>query len=735
MKKALFPFCFLLCLGTMLFGQKDIADVRKLNPGTAVSISGVVTNGPELGTIRYVQDHSGGIAVYSTKMNGTQRGDSVTVSGTLKDYFTLLEIDPVESLTIHSTKNPIPDPVVLTPSQFDEPFEGMLVRVDNVEFDQTGKFERTNYSFRAGGENGQVYISDYDSPLIGTNIPGGELSLAGILGAYKGTYQVLPRDLNDLITSGSIHITVTPFMYGLSTSGFVVDWTTDHAGSTEAFYGFTSGMERGVLRTSGSSTEHSIEVTGLSASQLVYMQPFSVLDSDTAFAPVQVYISRSESGGEMRAFFNRSVDHSVSLGLMEAEYLNLGIDKQLISYIDQAEESIDMAIYNINNEGISDITEALNQAHVRGVTVRVVHDGNTSCLGLNTLYSGIGKIASPKQDYPLYGIMHNKFVIFDANSSNPDKPLVWTGSTNFTEGQIYTDPNNVVLIQDQSLAKAYRLEFNEMFGSDGMLPDPSKARFGPDKSDNTPHQFIINDKPVECYFSPSDGTHQHILNAMESANQSIHVATMLITKQDLGDALARKNDEGAGVKVLINDYDSYGEPIVNTLKASLGEDLRLKGESGIMHHKYMIVDQGDAASDPLLLTGSHNWSSSATLRNDENTLIIHDQGVSNAYYQEFVNRFAAGKLLVSNPKYTAGPHSDQKLHIYPNPADNWIYISIADDCQPKEIILRDLSGRILRKVIPFSHGPIGIGDLQPGIYLLQIRLLKGDILSSKIQIY
>jgi phosphatidylserine/phosphatidylglycerophosphate/cardiolipin synthase-like enzyme len=735
MRKTLFLLCFSLAFANPAFGQQDIADARKLNPGTEVSIRGIVTNGPELGMIRYVQDHTGGIVVYSSRMSGTRRGDSVSVSGTLKDYYTLLEIDPVESLTIHSSDRELPLPLVLTPSQFDESHEGMLVRVDSVEFFSSGPFERTSYSFSAGSESGQVYISDYDSPLIGTPIPEGKISLVGVLGAYKGTYQVLPRDADDLITSSSIHLTSTPVLHNLSSSGFVVDWTTDVPGSTEAFYGFTPEMERGVLQTSGSTTMHSIEVSGLSPAQLVYMQPYSVHEADTAKATLQVYISRSASGGEIRAFFNRSVDHSVSLGLMEAEYLKDGIDNQLIAYIDQAEESIDMAIYNINNEGIFDITRALNQAHARGVTVRVVHNGNTACLGLNSLNPAIGRIASPKQSYPDYGIMHNKFVIFDAHAADPDQALVWTGSTNLTEGQIYTVPNNGILIEDQSLAKAYWLEFNEMFGSEDTLPDPTRARFGPDKTDNTPHYFLIGNVPVVCYFSPSDGAHAKILQAIESADQSIQVATMLITKQDLGNALAREKDEGADVKVLLNDYDQYGEAIVNTLKASLGEDVRLKGEPGIMHHKYMIVDQENAGSDPLLLTGSHNWSSSASLRNDENTLIFHGQGVANAYYQEFVNRFAAGALLLTSGDKAAASLSDYGIRIYPNPADRWIRISVADHSLLQEISLRDLSGRVLRKFAPHSNGPIQVANLRSGLYLLQIRLREGSTLTHKIQIH
>ena len=95
------------------------------------------------------------------------------------------------------------------------------------------------------------------------------------------------------------------------------------------------------------------------------------------------------------------------------------------------------------------------------------------------LVGAIGKIASPMSDYPNYGIMHNKFVVFDANSADPDNPFVWTGATNFTDGQINIDPNNVIVIQDKSLAIAYRLEFNEMFGTDGAMPDAGESQIWP----------------------------------------------------------------------------------------------------------------------------------------------------------------------------------------------------------------------------------------------------------------
>jgi len=629
--------------------QADIAAARAMGVGAEVTITGIVTNGDELGLIRYMQDATGGIAVYSSELSDVVRGDEVTVTGTIKEYNTLLEIDPVTDVTINSSGNPLPEAAVLTPDQLAEEYEGMLVRINNVDFDASGEFERNSYTFTAGGETGQIYINDFGSPLIGMIIPTSPVSVIGPLGAYGGTYQLLPRDQFDILSSSVINFTGVPAMSGLSTSGFTLDWTTDVAGSSEAFYGNTSSLELGKLTGTGSGTSHSIELSGLDPSELIYIQPFSVTGEDTAKWAVQVYVTQSESSGDVKAYFNRSVDNSVSLGLLEAKQLDHAIDDTLINYINRAQESIDFTIYNFNNTGISNISDALNAAHDRGVVVRVVYDGNIDASGVESLNAAIGKIASPVSEYPLYGIMHNKFVVFDADAADPDQPIVWTGATNFTDGQINTDPNNVVIVQDKSLAKAFQLEFNEMFGSDGAQPDAGTAKFGPDKADNTPHEFIIGGNRVECYFSPSDGTHSQILNTIATADYSIHIATMLITKTDIAYDLVEKNEAGMDVKVLINNFDQYGEPIVETLKESLDEDVRVTGETGIMHHKYMIVDQAEAGSDPILLTGSHNWSSSAQFRNDENTLVFHDQAVANAYYQEFVERFANGQLIVPQP--------------------------------------------------------------------------------------
>ncbi len=62
------------------------------------------------------------------------------------------------------------------------------------------------------------------------------------------------------------------------------------------------------------------------------------------------------------------------------------------------------------------------------------------------------------------------------------------------------------------------------------------------------------------------------------------------------------------------------------------------GEDSLLHHKYMILD-ANSASDPMVVTGSMNWSANGDDTNDENTLIIHDAAIANQFYQEFAARY------------------------------------------------------------------------------------------------
>ena len=58
--------------------------------------------------------------------------------------------------------------------------------------------------------------------------------------------------------------------------------------------------------------------------------------------------------------------------------------------------------------------------------------------------------------------MHNKFVVVDKQSDFD--AFVVTGSMDFKYFQMRSDPNHLMFIKDKSLALAYNIEFEEMWG-------------------------------------------------------------------------------------------------------------------------------------------------------------------------------------------------------------------------------------------------------------------------------
>ncbi len=646
MKKLIIIALLLFSIFSVSMAQTTILEARGMAVGTVVTVTGVATNGSEFGIIRYLQDNTAGIAAYGSMVGSVNRGDNITVTGTLKIYNQLLELDPLTSVVINSSGNPLPDPIVLTPNQISEQYEGRLVKINFVEFNDAGQtFTGNNlYEFSANGQTGFIYVKNGQN-LVGTVIPTGFVNLTGICSQYhysnpNAGYQLLPRDLDDLGLTSSIYLTGSLVNTDFTQTTMDFSWTTNIAGTTELFYGPTAeAVTANSISGAGGTTSHSIDLSGLNPGEITWVQAFSVSGSDTAKSAIQSFATISNSSGDIKTYFNSQVDVTYSNGV-DAIYLPSTIDDTLIKYIERAKYTIDFTIYNFNNDGISNISDALIAAADNGIRVRVIGCGTTANMGIDELIgTSVHLLIGPDGDHRT-GIMHNKFIVFDAQSEDPNDPLVWTGSTNFTDGQVNLDANHVIIVQDQSLARAYQIEFEEMWGSYGDEPNSANAKFGSAKKNNTPHEFVINGIYTECYFSPSDGVNARIVEVINTANNDLSIATMLITRTEMANAIAARKTAGVAVNVITNSESGNSTTVNDILSNSLTTHFTFdEVSSGILHHKYMIVDQYAAISDPMVFTGSHNWSAAADNDNDENTLVIHDATLANIFYQQFVKRF------------------------------------------------------------------------------------------------
>jgi phosphatidylserine/phosphatidylglycerophosphate/cardiolipin synthase-like enzyme len=723
--------CVLALYGSVQ--AQTVAAARAATVGSTVTVRGIVTNGSELGSIRYVQDGTAGIALYGTNLSSLQRGDSVLATGTLTSYNNLLEITPVASFT-NLGAQPEPAYQVKTPSQFNESVESEVLQFNNCTFALGGGTfaGNTNYNVTSGGQALTVRIAN-TSPLVGAVIPAVPVHLTGIGSQFCSSpttgcttgYQHLLRDATDILYIASIFVTTPLAQINLTTTSFDVNWSTNIAGSSSYIkYGTTPSLIGGTI-VANNAANHTVSLSGLSPATIYYVQGLAINGADTAKTLAAPFCTQSLSSGKITAYFNRIPDLSFSAGI-DARYIGGFIPDTLAAYINRATESLDICIYNWDNGvGGMKIVTAVNAAHARGVSVRVVYDGSTVNSGTLALTGAIRKYSSTQGAN--YTIMHNKFVIIDENASDPNLPLVWTGSTNWTAQQLASDANNVIIFQDQSLARGYKLEFDEMWGNSTQTAaaSPGTSKFGQYKRDNTPHEYIIGGHNVQCYFSPSDQTNTKILDAIETANTDLYFAQFAMTRSDLGykikDQIALNSLASKG---LIDDSSSSAIPY-NILKPSMGADLALYKHSWSLHDKYLIVDQSNFQSDPLVLTGSHNWSNNGNNKNDENTVIVHHNEIANQYYQDFMGRWCEREGMACTLSGAADA-LQASLTIYPNPNAGEFVIQLdAAESAAAHVTLYDVTGKLVHAVqaslvAGINKLDVKASGLVAGIYLVRV---------------
>lgn len=190
----LFSLVFIL-----YFQAQTIQQVRSMSIGATVTVRGVVSNGSELGIIRYLQDETAGIACYGNNLSSLTTGDSITATGVLFDFSGLLELSPTNSFTDHGPVTPnVPQVIPITSAG--EALESQLIRIENVIFVQTGNFAVGNSTVQiTNGANTLDVRINASTNIDGTPIPVGPVSITGLMGQFNANYQVVPRSLADIV--------------------------------------------------------------------------------------------------------------------------------------------------------------------------------------------------------------------------------------------------------------------------------------------------------------------------------------------------------------------------------------------------------------------------------------------------------------------------------------------------------------------------------------------------------
>jgi phosphatidylserine/phosphatidylglycerophosphate/cardiolipin synthase-like enzyme len=657
----IFQLIFVVLFYFNSFAQTTIDSVR-INDSTGVpknvnkpvTVTGIITSTTQFGTSgpASLQDQTAGITVFgSSFVSKVKMGDSVRVTATLTNYSGLAEMSfsvGTPSFQVLSSNHTVQPKVVtitdIANQQWNgiENLEGVLIRLNNVTINSSGNFAAGGASLTiidtTGTLVGGLYINKYVTSIIGTAIPNHPVDIIGILSQhsygplYNSGYQLQPRFIQDIISDQNPLILGSVFATEIDTNALSVCFQTVRKGNSQVKFGLTSGLELDSVVINEDTTFHKVRISNLSSGTTYY---FKVISENSS--------GRSEGGtitaatgitdtvtGRMNVYFNFPGDTSVAIPGNNANS-SVDFQKKLLSRINNAKYSIDMAVYSFS--GLPSVADALIFARNRGVKVRVVYDSRATQDNMQTLLNN-GILVS-RRNTDTTNIMHNKFFVFDSRDTILSNDWVWTGSWNITSTEL-SWKNNVIEINDHALALAYQTEFEEMWGSNNDIPDPVNAKFGNRKSNNTPHSFTIKGINVKSYFSPSDGISAQIMNSIYSADSSIYLAVMAFTRNDISSAIQGRYAVGVhDIKGIMDDITGTG----NEYSYLKGFADMWANTGSTLHDKYAIIDASFPSSHPTVVTGSHNWSSAAELNNDENTLIIDDIYIANQYMQDFKKRY------------------------------------------------------------------------------------------------
>jgi phosphatidylserine/phosphatidylglycerophosphate/cardiolipin synthase-like enzyme len=375
--------------------------------------------------------------------------------------------------------------------------------------------------------------------------------------------------------------------------------------------------------------------------------------------------TESEDNGIHEVWFNRGAAASQEyarrfmnekpsvVGEPAYRWLSRGLQEAMSDFIGQAnspEWGLRVAAYQFTYPRI---LEALHQAKVHGADVQILYDAR------DPLVAGQNKKAAAKahitdlcleRSADPNKIAHNKFMVL---LHNAQPVAVWTGSTNFTEGGIFGHSNVGHVVRNPTVAQKY-LEYWER-----LHDNPLASDLRPWVGDNTPTPEV-GDRPAEgtsAIFSPRSGLKMLDWYADLAASASnllcmtfafginqrfypIFEAPTPGLRYALMDSEGSQDDAKQQVLALrkkaYNRFAVGSFLPINRFDHWLRETLTgLNEHARFIHTKFMLVDPlGD---DPIVVTGSANFSDASTRDNDENMLVVRgDQGVADIYLTEYM---------------------------------------------------------------------------------------------------
>ena len=399
-------------------------------------------------------------------------------------------------------------------------------------------------------------------------------------------------------------------------------------------------------------------------------QPGALIDGPQLSVDIN---TESELDGTHSIFFNRGAIASQEyarrfqnkkpsvVGQAAYDWLSRGLIESIIAFIKRATGpgfGLRVAIYEFQWPAILD---ALREVAAQGADVKVLFDAIENA-NEDPVHPNEEAIATAKIDAFCQGItkgkiMHNKFIVL-LQDGQPVEVL--TGSTNYTENGLFGHLNCSHIVNDRNVAAKYlgywtelqkNLELSDLrtFNNDNTPapdnpPPPGTMEvYSPQSGAATLKRYgEISDNAKRALFMTfAFGMNKTFVPVYMQDDEVLRFA--LMDKEGTGKGLEQAKETIAQIRALRNAVVAVGQNItMNEFDRWLKEISGVQAKENVrwVHTKFMLVDP--LSDDPVVITGSANFSDASVNTNHENMLVIRgDTRVADIYFGEFMRQFSS----------------------------------------------------------------------------------------------
>ena len=370
------------------------------------------------------------------------------------------------------------------------------------------------------------------------------------------------------------------------------------------------------------------------------------------------------------------------------QWLSRDLDEAMLAFIDGAAAG-DTLLGCFYEFRYLPVLERLKTAIDRGVTVKLVLDGKDNS---RTDNQGVFHEAFPREEnlrslaaaqLPASAvacwreanandIQHNKFMVRLSGPAGTPRE-VWTGSTNLSMGGVHGQTNVGHWVRDGAVATAFvaywdvvaqdagsrrgmdsttsrreKKAYRDAVGA--LLPTPTDWRtiasgttpiFSPRSGSGVLDMYfamVDESDQLSCItlaFGVNAGLKALLLN---NASHPERLTFLLLEKEDK----AKPNKPFQPLRARHNVYAAWGSYIRDAVyrwaRETSTRALGLNQHVAYIHSKFLLKDP--LGAEPIVVTGSANFSDASTNGNDENMLVIKgERRVADIYFTEFNRLF------------------------------------------------------------------------------------------------